>query len=88
MDENTYFNLHKLKFSILLNLFKKKFIYIYIFIYAKMGICPFRPKDMKNAHFNVKLDLMKSKLFGKIHMELKSHKKKFLLLFIFKFDCL
>ena len=53
-----------------------------------MGICPFRPKDMKNAHFNVKLDLMKSKLFGKIHMELKSHKKKFLLLFIFKFDCL
>ena len=53
-----------------------------------MGICPFRPKDMKNAHFNVKLDLMKSKLFGKIHMELKSHKKIFLLLFIFKFDCL
>ena len=41
-----------------------------------MGICPFRPKDMQNAHFNVKLDLMKSELFGKIHMELKSHKKK------------
>ena len=41
-----------------------------------MGICPFRPKDMQNAHFNVKLDLMKSELFRKIHMKLKSHKKK------------
>ena len=76
MDENTYFNLHKLKFSILLNLFKEKYIDIYIYIYAKMGICSFHPKDMQNAHFNVKLDLMKSELFGKIHMELKSHKKK------------
>ena len=53
MDENTYFNLHKLKFSILLNLFKKKYIYIYIYI-CQNGHLPLSPKRYAKCRFQCK----------------------------------
>ena len=44
---------------------------------SKWAFAPFAQKILQNAHFNVKFDLMKSELFGKIHMELKSYNSIF-----------